>query len=86
MIRCRDRDFLDYSTEVESNGYASPVSRLIIYGLPPAWPGVKLTEELGELQHRKTRAVTNIFMTIISARSRPLDKVGGSQQFFSGPS
>ena len=53
------------------------VSRLIIYGLPPPWPGVKLTEEFGELQHRKTRAVTNIFMTIISPRSRPLDKVGG---------
>ena len=62
------------------------VSRLIIYGLPPPWPGVKLTEEFGELQHSKTRAVTNIFMTIISPRSRPLDKVGGSQQFFSGPS
>ena len=62
------------------------VSRLIIYGLPPPWPGVKLTEEFGELQHRKTRAVTNIFMTIISPRSRPLDKMGGSQQFFSGPS
>lgn len=68
---------MNYRTEVESNRYASPVSRLIIYGLPPPWPGLKLTEELGELQHRKTRAVTTIFMTIISARSRPLDRAGG---------
>ena len=73
---------------MESNRYASPVSRLIIYGLPPPWPGLKLTEELGELQHRKTRAVTTIFMTIISARSRPLDRGGGGgpKNVFSGPS
>ena len=77
LIRCCDKDFSDYSTEVESNGHASPLSRLIIYGLLPPWPGVKLTGELGELQHRKTRAVTTIFMTIISADADPYIREGG---------
>ena len=67
---------------MESNRYVSPLSRLIIYGLTPPRPGVKVTEELGELQHRKTRAVTTIFMTIISAGSRPLDKGWGGEGGF----
>ena len=64
--------------------YASPLSRQIIYGLTPPWPGVKLTEELGELQDRKTRTVTTIFYDNNQCRIQTLRV--GPKNVFSCPS
>ena len=66
---------------MESNRLASPLSRQIIYGLTPPWPGVKLIEELGELQDRKTRTVTTIFYDNNQSRIQTL-WVGPKNVFF----